>query len=234
MLADPAMLGNAQLMAGEFLFDPQFWASRGQVSATRGGRGASWFIAGGERNWVLRHCRRGGLLAPVSGDRYLWMGEARVRCFAEWRMLEALVARGLPVPKPVAARYQRRGLIYRCDLITERIPNSQPLSAALAADALPESVWREIGTVIARLHEAGADHADLNAHNILCGDGITVIDFDRGRLRPPGAWRQRNLARLKDSLDKISRRLPGDRYSAREWDWLLAGYAQTSGHAQTL
>jgi hypothetical protein len=42
------------------------------------------------------------------------------------------------------------------------------------------------------------------------------------------------LARLKDSLDKISRRLPGDRYSAREWDWLLAGYAQTSGHAQTL
>jgi len=227
MLADPALLGNSRLEAAESVFDPQFWAARGQVSAARGGRGAAWFVAGGERPWVLRHCRRGGSLAPLTGDRYLWMGETRVRSFAEWRMLEVLAARGLPVPKPVAARYQRCGLIYRCDLITERIPNSQPLSAALAAEPLAQSIWREIGTVIARLHDAGADHADLNAHNVLCGDGISVIDFDRGRLRPPGAWRQQNLARLRHSLGKISRTLPGDRYSVREWDWLLAGYAQT-------
>ncbi len=227
MLADPAMLGNSLLEAGQALFDPQFWAARGQVSAARGGRGAAWFIACGERQWVLRHCRRGGLLAPVTGDRYLWIDENRVRSFAEWRMLEALAARGLPVPKPVAASYQRGGLSYRCDLITERVPNSEALSAVLAAHPLPEHVWREIGAVIARLHRAGADHADLNAHNILCGEGISVIDFDRGRLRPAGAWRRGNLRRLRHSLDKISRSLPGDRYSAREWDWLLTGYAQT-------
>jgi 3-deoxy-D-manno-octulosonic acid kinase len=228
MLADRAMLGNSLLAAGESLFNPQFWATRGDMSATRGGRGAAWFIGGAERQWVLRHCRRGGLLAPMTGDRYLWVDEARVRSFAEWRMLETLAARGLPVPKPVAAGYQRRGLIYRCDLITQRIANSQPLSAALAAGPLPESLWREIGAVIARLHGAGADHADLNAHNVLCGDGISVIDFDRGRLRPPGDWRQGNLRRLRQSLDKIARALPGDRFSAREWDWLLAGYAQSS------
>ncbi len=226
MLADPALLGNALLEAGESLFEPHFWTARGEVSAARGGRGAAWFIGCGERRWVLRHCRRGGLLAPVTGDRYLWIDENRVRSFAEWRILEALAARGLPVPKPVAASYQRSGLFYRCDLITQRIPQSQPLSAALAAAPLPERVWREIGAVIARLHLAGADHADLNAHNILCGESITVIDFDRGRLRPPGAWRQRNLTRLRHSLDKISRGLPGDRYSAREWHWLLAGYGQ--------
>jgi 3-deoxy-D-manno-octulosonic acid kinase len=225
MLTDPAMLGNSLIEAAESVFDPQFWASRGEVSATRGGRGAAWFIGCGEQRWVLRHCRRGGLLAPLTGDRYLWTGENRVRSFAEWRMLEVLASRGLPVPKPVAAGYQRRGWVYRCDLITERVPNSQPLSAALAADAVPERVWREIGAVIARLHGAGADHADLNAHNILWGDGISVIDFDRGRLRPPGAWRMRNLARLRHSLDKISRALPADRYSARQWDWLLEGYA---------
>jgi 3-deoxy-D-manno-octulosonic acid kinase len=224
MLADPAMLGNSLLEAAESLFDPQFWADRGEVSNTPGGRGAAWFISCGERQWVLRHCRRGGLLAPVTGDRYVWLGEPRVRAFAEWRMLESLIARGLPVPKPVAASYQRGGLLYRCDLITERVPHSQPLSAALAAAPLPESVWREVGAVIARLHRAGADHADLNAHNILCGEGISVIDFDRGRLRPPGAWRHGNLARLRRSLEKISPAMPGDRFSAREWDWLLAGY----------
>jgi 3-deoxy-D-manno-octulosonic acid kinase len=160
----------------------------------------------------------------------MWMSEARVRTFAEWRLLDALAARGLPVPKPVAAQYLRSGLVYRCDLITERIVNAWPLSAALAASALSESVWREVGAVIARLHRAGADHADLNAHNILCGTeaacatDISVIDFDRGRLRSPGAWRQANLERLRRSLEKISGNLPPDRYSPREWAWLHAGY----------
>ena len=229
MLSDPAMLGNSLLDAGEALFDPQFWAARGETSPTPGGRGAAWFIRCGERQWVLRHSRRGGLLAPITGDRYMWMGEARVRAFAEWRLLDELTRRDLPVPKPVAALYLRSGLFYRCDLITERILNARPLSAALAASALPESVWREVGAVIARLHRAGADHADLNAHNILCaaelrGAAISVIDFDRGRLRSPGAWRQRNLQRLRHSLEKISRDLPSGRFSPREWGWLNAGY----------
>jgi 3-deoxy-D-manno-octulosonic acid kinase len=233
MLADPAMLGNSLLEAGESLFDPQFWAARGEVSATLGGRGSAWFIGSGERQWVLRHSRRGGLLAPITGDRYVWTDEARVRSFAEWRMLELLTARRLPVPKPVAALYRRSGLglIYRCDLITERITSSQPLSAVLATAALPEGVWRAIGTLIARLHDAGADHVDLNAHNILCANGgsVSVIDFDRGRLRPPGAWQQKNLARLQRSLRKISRTVPGDRFSAREWAWLLLGYQAKLG-----
>jgi len=232
MLADPAMVGNSLLEAGEALFDLQFWAARGETSPTPGGRGAAWFIRCGERQWVLRHCQRGGLLAPITRDRYVWMGEARVRAFAEWRLLEALTRLDLPVPKPVAALYQRSALIYRCDLITERILNARPLSAALAAGALPESVWREIGAVIARLHRAGADHADLNAHNILCAAAaaeaaeatVSVIDFDRGRLRGPGAWRKGNLERLRRSLEKISRGLPADRFSPREWGWLNDGY----------
>jgi len=224
MLADPAMLGNSLLDNGDALFEPQFWAARGEVTATPGGRGAAWFVSCGGRHWVLRHCRRGGLLAPITRDRYLWIDESRVRAFAEWRMLHQLWVRGLPTPKPVAASYRRRGLVYRCDLITERIMESQPLSAALTAAPLTENLWREVGGTIARLHRAGADHADLNAHNILCGEVISVIDFDRGRLRQPGAWQRNNLARLRRSLGKISRDLPDDRFTVREWQWLLAGY----------
>jgi 3-deoxy-D-manno-octulosonic acid kinase len=132
---------------------------------------------------------------------------------------------GLPVPRPVAARYSRAGLWYRCDLITERIANAQPLSSALALDAIPESAWRAVGGAVARLHDAGVDHADLNAHNLLLGPaGVSVIDFDRGRVRAPGGWRAGNLRRLQRSLAKISGGLPPGRYSPQCWDWFMAGY----------
>jgi 3-deoxy-D-manno-octulosonic acid kinase len=233
MLADPLILGNLPQDGAESLFDPQFWRSRGQLQEARGGRGSAWFIASGERQWVLRHFRRGGFIARWSRDAYVWMGEDEVRAFAEWRLLDILTQRGLPVPKPVAARYQRTGLRYRCDLITQRITDAEPLSAALAQGAIPQPLWRAIGATIARLHCAGVDHADLNAHNILLGvkgavlgaeDAVSVIDFDRGRLRAQGAWSARNLRRLRRSLAKISPALPPGRFSDETWAWLTAGY----------
>lgn len=226
VLADPGSLESAADVALEALFEPAFWAARGELMEVTAGRGAAWFIAGSGR-WVLRHYRRGGLIARVSADRYVWSGEERVRAFAEWRLLAELTRLGLPVPKPIAARYQRVGLTYRCDLITERISDARPLSAVLSLAPLAERTWREVGAAVARLHAAGADHADLNAHNILVGGGgaISIIDFDRGRLRNPGAWARKNLSRLHRSLEKIARRLPPDRFSAAAWQWLIAGYA---------
>ena len=253
MLADPACLGNppqitAQTAQSLFdpvaLFDPEFWRARGELRDVTGGRGAAWFIESDSRRWALRHYRRGGFIAHFSQDRYLWMGEDRVRAFAEWRLLDELCRLGLPVPKPVAARYERLGWSYRCDLITQRIVGAAPLSAVLARDSLPEPQWRAIGAAIARLHRAGVDHADLNAHNILIDAAglVSVIDFDRGRLRGPRAhggpggpggqrsqrgqhaWAARNMQRLHRSLVKISRGLEAGRFSTSAWDWLLAGY----------
>jgi 3-deoxy-D-manno-octulosonic acid kinase len=239
MLSDPACLGNLPPDAAESIFDPEFWRARGELIAAAAGRGSAWFIAsGGEhpfggRHWVLRHYRRGGFIARLSRDGYLWAGEDRVRAFAEWRLLDIMRQRGLPVPKPVAARYQRKGRWYRCDLITERIVDSEPLSSALAREVLPESAWRAVGAAVARLHRAGVDHADLNAHNVLLdADGaVSVIDFDRGRLRVPGIWVTRNLGRLRRSLAKISRGLPPGRYSGQEWEWFMAGYGAAAGPA---
>jgi 3-deoxy-D-manno-octulosonic acid kinase len=220
MLADPASLINVAM------FEPRFWADRGELAAVSGGRGATWFLESGPRRWVLRHYRRGGFVARLSQDRYLWAGEQRVRSFVEYRLLADLAERGLPVPRPVAARYQRSGLSYRCDLIMERIADSEPLSAKLAAAAVSDASWRAIGAAIARLHGGGVDHADLNAHNILLdGRGVvSVIDFDRGRVRGRGTWTVRNLQRLRRSLAKISRHLPPGRFSGESWECLLAGY----------
>jgi len=223
MLADPEFLGNP---APEELFEPAFWATRGELLEVAGGRGAAWFIATTPHQWALRHYRRGGFIARLSQDRYLWCGEKRVRAFAEWRLLAELTRRGLPVPRPVAARYQRAGPAYRCDLITRRISGARPMSAALADAALDGPTWRAVGATVAQLHAAGVDHADLNAHNILLDAqrAVSVIDFDRGRLRAPGAWVTRNLSRLHRSLAKISRELPPDRFAAGAWESFLAGY----------
>jgi len=226
MLADPHSLGNAQLGASEALFDPDFWAARGEAAAASGGRGSAWFVGSAAHPWVLRHYRRGGFVARISEDRYWWHGEDRVRSFSEWRLLHYLSERGLAVPKPVAAFYRRERRAYRCDLITERILQARPMSAALEAGALAAPVWRAVGAAVARLHRHGVDHADLNAHNILLdtSGAVSVIDFDRGKLRTPGAWTSRNLARLEHSLRKIAAALPPDRFTPASWAELLAGY----------
>ena len=228
MLADPNGLGNPALRAEEALFDPNFWTARGELAAASGGRGAAWYVGSAAHPWVLRHYRRGGLIARLSQDRYVWSGEDRVRAFAEWRLLFYLAQRGLSVPKPVAAFYRRAGLTYRCDLITQRIAHAEALGAALASTALGEAVWRAIGAAIARMHCHGVDHADLNAHNILleANSAVSVIDFDRGRLRAPGAWTTNNLSRLQRSLMKIAAGLPPDRYTPDSWKYLMAGYQE--------
>ena len=225
MLADPELLGNELAQSADALFDPDFWRAREQLTPVRGGRGSAWFI-GGSDSWVLRHYRRGGLMARISRDHYWWNGEAAVRSFAEWRLLEWLASRGLPVPRPVAAHYQRSALTYRCDLITQRLMGTDALSHLLAKSSLPEQTWRNIAAVVAQLHQVGVDHADLNAHNILLDaqGRASVIDFDRSRLRNPGPWQQRNLQRLHRSLLKVTAGLPPQRFSPVQWSWFTAAY----------
>jgi len=229
-LLHPARVGDLLESAGESLFDPDYWRSRALLIPADRGRGAAWFVGSPPQRWVLRHYRRGGAVARVSSDGYAWAGEGRVRSFAEYRLLALLHQRGLPVPAPVGARYRRSGLTYRCDLITQRIEAAQPMSALLLAGALSETTWRAIGAAIASLHRAGADHPDLNAHNVLVGpDGaIRVIDFDRGRLRKPGAWATRNLERLRRSLAKIAVGSALGGVSPEQWAMLKAGYESSS------
>jgi 3-deoxy-D-manno-octulosonic acid kinase len=208
------------------VFEPGHWRARAALQAERGGRGTVSFVrASNGEGWVLRHYRRGGLVARLLDDAYLWTGAERTRSFAEWRLLRQLRDWGLPVPRPVAARYQRRGLVYRADLITVELPVRRTLAAALVDGPLPPTAWTAVGRCVGQLHAHGVQHADLNAHNLLLGESYTVyvLDFDRGRLRPRGGWEQRVLARLRRSLLKVTRELPGDRFGDEQWRALLAG-----------
>ena len=57
------------------VFDRSHWQARGTLETTQGGRGTVAFVRtrDGQR-WVLRHYRRGGLIARLVADRYLWTG----------------------------------------------------------------------------------------------------------------------------------------------------------------
>jgi 3-deoxy-D-manno-octulosonic acid kinase len=222
ILYDPDVLGKIE----SSFFDPEFWRARDALTGTARGRGAAWFVRHEGHDLVLRHYRRGGLIAPLLGDRYLWIGLDRSRAVHEWRVLETLFQRGFPVPRPVAARVQRHGVYYRADLLTQRIPDAESLAQALSTAPLPAPLWRSIGECLRRFHAANVWHADLNAHNILLAHGrVFVIDFDRGRLDAPSARLARNIDRLKRSLDKLAGQRPDFCFAPRDWAELLAGYA---------
>lgn len=166
-------------------------------------------------------------MAGLLGDRYLWRQASASRGFAELALLAQIAARGLPGPRGVAARYQRQGLLYRADLITLLIPQATTLAEHLAAGTLDAALAAATGELVARFHAAGVWHADLNAHNVLVNaQGLHLIDFDRGRLRPVEAgWRQANLARLRRSLVKLGAAAGGEaRFEQTLWQPLLAAY----------
>jgi 3-deoxy-D-manno-octulosonic acid kinase len=206
------------------MFTRDYWRSRGALEEFAGGRGTVSVLHAQDGDWVLRHYRRGGFAARISNDRYLWTGANATRSFREWRLLAALHQRGLPVPAPIAAYFERDGATYRADIITARLLHSRTLTEAIEATSLGPSVWQHIGKTIARFHTAGVHHADLNANNIMLADGeIYLIDFDRGRIRARGSWESDVVARLKRSLDKVKASKPQAHFTAEDWISLLAG-----------
>ncbi len=227
MLYDASRAGNAM----PNWFDPKYWQERGELSGEARGRGTVHFVRTADKAFVLRHYHRGGLVAKISRDRYIWRGEGETRAFLEWQLLYHLHRAGLPVPTPVAARYVRQGITYTADLITEMLSDSVSLASLLQVRGIPILGWITIGRCIRMFHDLGVCHADLNAHNIMLvgDDSVYLVDFDRGRLMKPGMWCDGNLVRLRRSLEKITYKLPPEHFSEADWHGLLDGYRTATG-----
>ncbi len=223
------ILYDAELLhdATPHLFDPQRLERAGALRGSAEGRGTTHFIELEGEQYVLRHYRRGGRIATLLEDRYLRTTLARSRAWCEWHLLAKLVGLDLPVPRPAAARVVTSGPFYRADLITRRIENSQPLSQRLQSTPLNEEQWRTAGICIRRFHKQGVYHADLNAHNILLNPAgkFHLIDFDKGEIRDGNRhWREANLARLRRSLDKLSRQHHLFHFNDSCWQILMDGW----------
>lgn len=210
------------------VFEPEHWQRLDAVTGTAPGRGITWFVRDGDRDLVLRHYRRGGILGKIVHDSYLGWRVERSRPMHEFSLLHQMHREGLPVPAPVAAHWVRRGFAYGADIVLERIPGARSLMEVLQERELPESVWYNIGAVTRLFHDARIDHVDLNIHNVLldANDAPWLVDFDRCTRRSGEHWKHQNLARLLRSLRKAKSRDFGLRCCQDEWQTLTLGYAE--------
>lgn len=163
---------------------------------------------------VVRHARHGGLLAPLTGDRFL----APTRAPHELRTALRLADAGVPTPRVVAyAVYTAGPLLRRADVATAEIEHGLDLPAALAA--WPDSraaLLHAVAQLVAALTRAGARHPDLNVKNVLLTTGPTeaiapqayVLDVDRVVFGAAGdaAITRANVRRLLRSARKWSAR----------------------------
>jgi 3-deoxy-D-manno-octulosonic acid kinase len=159
---------------------------------------------------VVRHSRHGGLLAPLTGDRFVRPSRAGVELAAALR----LAAAGVRTPELVAyALYPAGPLLCRADVATREVPDARDLGEWLADVALAHATaeWTPpVVELLAALGRAGARHPDLNVKNVLLapsGPGrraAYVLDVDRVVFDAPGDPRvtAANVARLLRSARK--------------------------------
>ena len=211
-------------------FEPRNYQDRGLLRAAADtGRGTAYFISFAQQEAVLRHYRRGGMMANVLGDRYPWAGLQRTRAWREWFLLSRMRNLSLPVPKPLAVHVQRQWWYYKADIIIERITNAKPIAEYLESKALRLSEWKVLGATIRKFHHSGVCHADLNAGNVLVGldKQFHLIDFDRSCIRPrQSSWEKSNINRLHGSLQKLAKANHRFHFSAEDWKQFMAGYTQ--------
>ena len=210
------------------LFDPDWLRTSGYWQGDTQGRNRAHLFRYSERDMVLRHFHRGGLIGRLNRDLYIRSGAANSRAFREFDLLSSMRSEGLPVPRPVAARYTPGGLLYRADLITLRIPDARPLQDILLQRRVTPRLWRGVGAAVRKLHDHKVFHSDLNCRNIMIDghDGVWLIDFDKCARREAGSWMQGNLNRLRRSLKKTAASNPEFNWAESDWDDLDAGYAQ--------
>jgi len=190
----------------------------------------------GRDRWAVRHYRRGGLMAPLLGDRYLAVGTTRPE--RETRATVLVRARGIPTPAVVAGVVYPDGVFYRGDLVTELIPGAADLAEVLFApydgDTPRVDALRAAGALVRKLELAGVQHPDLNAKNLVLtvgphGVDAHLLDLDRCQVRPPGvaAAGFPMRSRLVRSLRKFARRT-GRKLSPAEWEALTRGWNEAA------
>ena len=194
------------------------------------GRGNIQCFVIDDREVVLKQYLRGGLVGKIIQASYFFTGYKRTRMAAEFYLLAYMADRGLPVPLPVAANINKRGVSYTGSLATERIKDAITLSEHLQESPLEPGLWSKIGRIIQRFHQERIFHSDLNANNVMLNreSQIFLIDFDKCSVKGghQAEWQQRNLARLKRSLSKLKAYYDDFHFEESDWQELLEGYQE--------
>lgn len=188
------------------------WAATSPGATAHLGRATTWGarLPSSDIDMVVRHSRRGGLMAAIIDD--LFISPSR----APWELQASLRLRAAGVATPELVAY----LLYpaapglcRSDVATRRLPPGDDFPAAWQSvpDAEHESQLAAIGDLLRDLQRAGAHHPDLNAKNIYLVRDETygtwkafALDLDRVQFvgTKTNAAGAGNAARLRRSLLK--------------------------------
>lgn len=208
-----------------------YWYVHNRVVGSARGRGTTWFVQLESLQGALRHYRRGGLFGKLVKDLYLFQGWEKSRSYLEYQLLLKLRKQGVHVPRPIAARVEKRGIFYRADLLSEKIPNANDLVDILQRSSIPSEIYQSIGEEIGKMHAAGVNHTDLNIHNILIdkNEQVWIIDFDKCYCQQGDEWKKANLERLKRSFIKEQGKR-NIQWQENEWASLIEGYTKASQH----
>jgi Lipopolysaccharide kinase (Kdo/WaaP) family len=188
------------------------YAAQHEEARSLSGRGIVYAapLPNGERV-VVRHNRHGGLLAPLTGDRFL----APTRAPYELATSLQLLGHGVPTPEILAYAVYRAGpVLCRSDVVSREIRDSADLASVLMTGSANErrASLDSAASLIGLLSACGARHHDLNVKNVLLARGETrdgslvayVLDVDRVQFSRPGDSRvtERNLDRFTRSARK--------------------------------
>lgn len=184
-------------------FDPVSAALRdksGCVELSEVGRAAVFRFALSKGNGILRRYRRGGLVGPVLGDRFLGN-----RMRHEFEVSLAWYQLGGQIPEPLGVTWWKTGGMYRGAYAARQVDGVTLLAYLQEDGPLTDRVLELVGSTIRQLHDAGFWHADLQVKNIMISEAKPyLIDFDKARrvtLLGP-VLRSRNLLRLRRSFEK--------------------------------
>jgi serine/threonine protein kinase len=130
---------------------------------------------------VVKHYRRGGVLACFVRRTYLAVG--KTRCQAEFEQLENARRLGISVPEPIAFAVKGT-LFYQAWLVTREIAHATSL--AQISRISPERAAASMSPLcreVSKLVEHKILHADFHPGNVLINENNTVfiIDFDRSK-----------------------------------------------------
>lgn len=213
-------------------FEPNYWRKHDKIIGSATGRASAWFIQHEPQDMLLRHYYRGGLVGKFNRDRFAREAIITSRAMAEFALLLQLRELDLPVPQPIAARYQRASFWgYRADILVAVIADAQDLFKVLCQRQLTPAQWCLVGATIRRLHQCGVYHSDLNCHNLMLdnADKVWIVDFDKCGFRSAGQWQQANLQRLLRSLLKEQAKAESAEQlfhwqQTTDWPELMRGY----------
>jgi 3-deoxy-D-manno-octulosonic acid kinase len=195
------------VVSSETLYE---YAARHPQARPLAGRGVAYAVPlpDGQRV-VVRHNRHGGLLARLTGDRFV----APTRAPRELEAALRLTACGVPTPEIIGyVVYEAGPLLRRGDVASREVADSADLAAVLTEGTANEqrAALDAATSLIARLSACGARHHDLNVKNVLLAPHDSaaptayVLDVDRVEFGRPGDSRitEGNLERFMRSARK--------------------------------